>query len=75
MVMVQALNGAGDTKTPTYINLVCFWLVQIPLAYFFAHRLGGGAKAALWSTPIAEILAALLAWYYFKKGDWKNIEV
>jgi putative MATE family efflux protein len=75
MVMVQALNGAGDTKTPTYINFVCFWLVQIPLAYLFAHGMGGGAKAALWSTPIAEILAALLAWYYFKKGDWKNIEV
>jgi putative MATE family efflux protein len=75
MVMVQALNGAGDTKTPTYINLFCFWVVQIPVAYYFAYGLGGGAKAALWSTPIAEILAAFIAWYYFRKGDWTKTEV
>ncbi len=75
MVMVQALNGAGDTKTPTYINFFCFWVVQIPIAYYFAYGLRGGAEAALWSTPIAEILVALIAWYYFHKGDWAKVEV
>ena len=75
MVMTQALNGAGDTKTPTIINFVCFWLIQIPLAYFLAIGLNLKATGAIIAIPIAETLIALVAWYYFKKGKWKTIEV
>lgn len=73
--MMQALNGAGDTKSPTYINLICFWAVQIPLAYFLSIGLDLKAKGAFIAIPIAEALIAIVAWYFFKKGNWKEIKV
>ncbi len=75
MVMAQSLNGAGDTRTPTIINFVCFWVFQIPFAYFLAKRLDWKATGAFIAIPIAESLIALLAWYYFKKGNWKEVQV
>lgn len=75
MVMTQALNGAGDTKTPTIINFVCFWLFQIPLAYFLAKGLDLKSTGAYIAIPAAETLIALIAWYYFRKGKWQSIQV
>lgn len=75
MVMTQSLNGAGDTRTPTIINLVGFWFIQIPLAYFLAVTLNLKATGAFIAIPVAETLIALLAWYYFRKGRWKEIQV
>jgi Na+-driven multidrug efflux pump len=75
MVMTQALNGAGDTKTPTVINLICFWAFQIPLAYFLSKGLDLKATGAFIAVPVAETCIALLAWYFFKKGKWKTIKV
>lgn len=75
MVMIQALNGAGDTKTPTYINFIGFWLFQIPLAYFLAKGLDMNSTGAFIAIPVAETLIALVAWYYFKKGKWKLVQV
>ena len=75
MVMTQALNGAGDTKTPTWINFVGFWLLQIPLAYLLSKGLNLSTTGVFLSIPIAETLIALAAWYYFKKGKWKEIKV
>lgn len=75
MVMIQALNGAGDTKTPTWINFICFWLFQIPLGYLLAKTFGLGPVGAFIAIPVAETLIALTAWYYFKKGKWKEVKV
>ncbi len=75
MVMTQALNGAGDTKTPTYINLIGFWCFQIPLAYYLAIGLDMKETGAFMAVPIAETGIALMAWYYFKKGKWKEVTV
>ncbi|MGF7080565.1 MATE family efflux transporter [Mucilaginibacter sp. UYCu711] len=75
MVMTQALNGAGDTQTPTWINFICFWLIQIPLAWYLSKHLDMKATGAFISIPIAETMLALAAWYYFKKGKWKEVKV
>lgn len=75
MVMTQALNGAGDTKTPTIINFIGFWLFQIPLAYILAKGLNMNSTGAFIAIPVAETLIALIAWYYFKKGKWKEISI
>jgi len=75
MVLIQALNGAGDTKTPTYINLVSFWLVQVPLAYILATHTSLAETGAYIAVPTAEVLLTAIAWYYFKRGYWKTVEV
>lgn len=75
MVMIQALNGAGDTKTPTWINIVGFWLFQIPFAFVLAKVFKLGPTGAFVAIPVAETVIALAAWYYFKKGKWKQVEV
>lgn len=75
MVMTQALNGAGDTKTPTIINFVCFWLFQIPLAYVLCHYTELKTTGVFLAIPIAETVIAIAAWYFFRKGKWKNVEV
>ncbi len=75
MVMVQALNGAGDTRTPTRISFFCFWVFQIPFAYLLAYAFNLKAVGTFIAFPVAETLVALLAWYFFSKGRWKTISV
>jgi putative MATE family efflux protein len=75
MVMTQALNGAGDTKTPTWISFFCFWLFQVPLAYTLAVGFHLKATGAFIAIPVAETAIALVAWYFFRKGKWKTISV
>jgi putative MATE family efflux protein len=75
MVMVQALNGSGDTRTPTLINFFCFWCFQIPLAYFLSKGLHMETTGVVIAIPVAESLIALVAWYYFRKGSWKTVSV
>ena len=75
MVMIQALNGAGDTKTPTWINIFGFWLFQIPFAFLLAKVFKMGPTGAFIAVPVAETVIALVAWYYFKKGKWKEVKI
>ncbi len=75
MVVVQSMNGAGDTKTPIYLNLICYWLVQIPLAYCLALWLGWGPIGAFAAVPVGETLLAILGIFVFKKGKWKLTQV
>ena len=75
MVMIQALNGAGDSKTPTIINLVGFWFFQIPLAWVLAKTFNMGPTGAFIAIPVAETFLALAAWYYFKLGKWKEVKI
>jgi putative MATE family efflux protein len=75
MVLMQAFNGAGDTRTPTLVSLFGFWLFQIPLAYLLAVSLGLGPLGAFLAVPIAESVITLVYWILFKKGKWKLVQV
>lgn len=75
MVMTQALNGAGDTKTPTIINFICFWLFQIPFAYLLAIGFDMKSTGVFIAIPVTETMIALISWYFFKKGNWKQVQV
>ncbi|MBS9462122.1 MATE family efflux transporter [Flagellimonas sp. 389] len=75
MVLTQAFNGSGDTKTPTKINFFSFWMFQLPLAYIAALVLDWGAIGVFIAITSAEILLAIMAIVWFKKGDWKKFQV
>ena len=75
MVILQAFNGAGDTWTPTGVNLVAFWLVQIPLAWVLAHVVGLGHQGVYWAIAISYSLSAVIGMLLFRRGRWKLKEV
>lgn len=75
MVFTQALNGAGDTKSPSWITFFCFWCFQVPLAYFLAKHTSFGPQGAVLAIPISHFLVMLGGWIAFRKGKWKEIRV
>jgi putative MATE family efflux protein len=75
MVVTQAFNGAGDTKTPMRINLVCFWAWEIPLAYVLSRPLGLGPTGIFIAIASAFSLVAVLGVALFRKGRWKSVQV
>jgi Na+-driven multidrug efflux pump len=75
MVMTNAFNGAGDTRTPTVINLLGFWLFQIPLAYLLAKPFGMGPLGVFIAIPVAETAIAIAAYVVFRKGKWKTQKI
>lgn len=75
MVMAQALNGAGDTKTATLINFFGFWMFQIPFAFLLVEWFNMGAVGSFISIPVSESMMAIAAYIFFKKGKWKSVVV
>lgn len=75
MVLSQAFNGAGDTRTPTIINLICFWMLEIPLGYYLAVSLGWGLAGVCWAIAISESTMAVLCIILFRQGKWKTVEI
>ncbi|GAB4429518.1 MAG: MATE family efflux transporter [Bacteroidia bacterium] len=71
MVLGQALNGAGDTLSPLLINLFCFWLIQVPLAYVLATQLNLGPSGVYWAIVCTDISYALVSIAVFRQGRWK----
>ena len=75
MVTVQAFNGAGDTKTPTWINLIFFWAIQIPLAYWLALELEWAESGVFWAVFLSEAAIGIFTLWLFTRGRWKNAKV
>ena len=75
MVIGQAFNGAGDTYTPTLLNFIAFWILQIPLAYCLANYTRLGASGVYLSVAICSSILAIMAIVIFKKGKWKEVQV
>jgi Na+-driven multidrug efflux pump len=71
LIVVQAFNGAGDTSTPTWLNLFCFWILQLPLAYGLAEGASFGPAGVFWAAAISESMLAVVAWLLFRRGQWK----
>lgn len=75
MVLINSFNGAGDTWTPTWVNLCGFWLFQIPLAYVLAKALHLGPQGVFLAIPIAETGITLVSIVLFRRGKWKSVKV
>ena len=75
MVISQSFNGAGDTRTPTKINFIAFWIFQLPFAYTAAFVFDMGALGVFLAITLAEVLLSVIAIVWFRKGHWKKVEV
>jgi putative MATE family efflux protein len=71
MVLTQAFNGAGDAWTPTWINVACFWVWQMPLAYYLARDRNMGPEGVYWAVMIAFSTLAVVSVVIFRRGGWK----
>jgi putative MATE family efflux protein len=71
MVMVQSINGAGDTYTPTIINFICFWMIEIPLAYMLALHFNYRESGVYTAIAIAESMVAVVGFFVIRAGKWK----
>jgi putative MATE family efflux protein len=72
MVLVQAFNGAGDTRTPSMINFFCYWCFQIPLAWILAVTLHWGPRGVFAAIPSAETAMTIASLILFRRGAWKR---
>lgn len=71
MVLTQAFNGAGDTRTPAWINAAVLLGLEVPLAYLLAFPLELGYVGIFIAIAACHSLHALVSLYFFKKGKWK----
>ena len=75
MVLTNSFNGAGDTRTPTIINLFCFWAFQIPVAYALAVILDLGPTGVFLAILLTEVMVTIVSYLIFRKGRWKKVKV
>jgi len=75
MVLTQSFNGAGDTWTPTFINVFIFWVLEIPLAWTLAYGTRLGASGVPASLAIAYSVLAVISAIVFRRGRWKTMRV
>ena len=71
MVLSAAFNGAGDTATPTVLNVVVFWLWEIPLGFVLSKTLGFGPRGVYVAVAVAFSTLAVVSAVIFRRGKWK----
>lgn len=74
MIIIQALNGAGDTRTPSIMNFICFWVLQIPAAYWLATSAGLGPNGVFIAIVVAESILTIMGVVMFRRGNWREQE-
>jgi Na+-driven multidrug efflux pump len=72
MVLTQSFNGAGDTWTPTWLNLACFWVFELPFAWALSHIAGLGPAGVFWAITAGFSMLALASVAVFRRGRWKT---
>lgn len=75
MIIIQAMNGAGDTRTPSILNFICFWMLQIPAAYWLATGMGFGPNGVFVAIVVAESILTVAAVLMFRRGGWREQRV
>ncbi len=75
MVVTAAFNGAGDTFTPTMLNLFCFWMCQIPIAWMLSFHTSLGPRGVFIAVVIGDTLLAITSILLFRRGKWKKTVV
>ena len=75
MVIGQAFNGAGDTYTPTFLNFIAFWVIQLPMAYLLSNYTGLESTGVFVAIAVSSSILAVMAIYVFRKGKWKTVEI
>jgi len=75
MVVTQSFNGVGDTRTPTLINLCCFWLLELPVVWQLAKPQGLGPKGVFIAVLIGFSTMAIISSAPFRRGAWKRVAV
>ena len=74
MIVISAFNGAGDAWTPTWINIGCFWLFELPVAWWLSTH-GLGPAGVFWAIAIAYSAVAVVGGFAFRRGRWKEMQV
>ena len=75
MALTAAFNGAGDTRTPTLINVFSLWMIELPLAWVLAHPLGFGPTGAFIALNVGFSTMCFVSIWIFRKGEWKTERV
>jgi Na+-driven multidrug efflux pump len=75
MVLEQSFNGAGDTRTPSWMNFVVFWLFQLPMAWYLSQHTTLGYRGVFTAVVMAYTALALVSAFFFRRGTWKNKQV
>lgn len=74
-VLTQSFNGAGDTATPTRINIGVFWLFEIPLAWAMSKYSTLGFHGIFLSITVAYATLAIVSFMMFRRGTWRARKV
>lgn len=75
MVISQAFNGAGDTRTPTIVNFFCYWIFQLPFAYWLSVPVDWGPNGVFVAITVSNSILALVLILIFRRGKWKSVRI